>query len=76
MTPDIDIAWRGRKAVFRGVNGLWKTPSPFAMTPRWRDLDVTHWSPVAQLVEQAAVNRWVAGSSSARGAKSFQILSP
>jgi hypothetical protein len=27
------------------------------------------WSPVAQLVEQAAVNRWVAGSSPARGAK-------
>ena len=26
-------------------------------------------SPVAQLVEQAAVNRWVAGSSPARGAK-------
>lgn len=25
-------------------------------------------SPVAQLVEQAAVNRWVAGSSPARGA--------
>ena len=27
-----------------------------------------HWSPVAQLVEQAAVNRLVAGSSPARGA--------
>jgi hypothetical protein len=26
-------------------------------------------SPVAQSVEQAAVNRWVAGSSPARGAK-------
>src|SRR5690242_19355479 len=34
----------------------------------------THRSPVAQLVEQAAVNRWVAGSSPARGAKSSKHL--
>ena len=31
-------------------------------------------SPVAQSVEQAAVNRWVAGSSPARGANPFQLL--
>ena len=31
--------------------------------------DLKHkWSPVAQLVEQVAVNHWVAGSSPARGA--------
>ena len=30
------------------------------------------WSPIAQLVEQGAVNAWVAGSSPARGAKCKQ----
>ena len=29
------------------------------------------YSSVAQLVEQTTVNRWVAGSSPARGAKNF-----
>ena len=48
---------------------LWKAPLPFAIYHVVAPLDLSALcSPVAQLVEQAAVNRWVAGSSPARGA--------
>ena len=45
-----------------------ESPRPFCYLPVERRL-ARFCSPVAQLVEQAAVNRWVAGSSPARGAK-------
>jgi hypothetical protein len=49
---------------------LWKAPLPFAIYQVVAPLELSALcSPVAQLVEQAAVNRWVAGSSPARGAK-------
>jgi hypothetical protein len=46
---------------------VWHGLLAFAMTGRAAP-NRALWSPVAQLVEQAAVNRWVAGSSPARGA--------
>ena len=61
---------RARRHV-RGIGAkLWKGPLPFAIYQVVAPLDLSALcSPVAQLVEQAAVNRWVAGSSPARGAK-------
>src|SRR5690242_2422319 len=53
-----------------------KAPALLLSTAWRRRPRRTHRSPVAQLVEQAAVNRWVAGSSPARGAKLLKGLSP
>ena len=49
--------------------GAGRSPSTNQPTRRARG----YRSPVAQLVEQAAVNRWVAGSSPARGAIFFGL---
>ncbi len=46
----------------------------FALGKAPRHCYTTVRSPVAQSVEQAAVNRWVAGSSPARGAKFLRYL--
>src|SRR5262245_7955002 len=49
--------------------------SALLLSTAWRRLTKSALcSPVAQLVEQAAVNRWVAGSSPARGAKNLKSL--
>lgn len=54
-------AWHGiQSSAICGHNGI--------APRRKRGRECPVWSPVAQLVEQAAVNRWVAGSSPARGA--------
>ena len=44
------------------------TPVRFRLVPPLNEV-VNGYSSIAQLVEQAAVNRFVAGSSPARGAK-------
>ena len=63
-----DGGWRC-KALERALPFCYLPNAPLAITALC--------SPVAQLVEQAAVNRWVAGSSPARGAISFPgYLSP
>jgi hypothetical protein len=35
---------------------------------RWPEEQMTHYSPIAQSVEQMTVNHWVTGSSPVRGA--------
>ena len=65
------MAFHGARAL--PAKGL-ASGSSFCYDPleaRWNKTAL--WSPVAQLVEQAAVNRWVAGSSPARGAKFLAI---
>jgi hypothetical protein len=54
----------------------WKAIRPFARQRVSVDWETPKalCSPVAQLVEQAAVNRWVAGSSPARGANFLNSL--
>ena len=60
--------WR-RQAATQASLKLWQALSYFAMTPLAALNQSALCSPVAQQVEQAAVNRWVAGSNPARGAK-------
>src|SRR5690242_16257052 len=52
-----------------------KAPALLLSTAWRRRPRRTHRSPVAQQVEQAAVNRWVAGSSPARGANNSSTKS-
>jgi hypothetical protein len=61
-------AWPIRPPRANRAAKLWKAASPFAIYRLTVPPRHTRYSPVAQLVEQAAVNRWVAGSSPARGA--------
>lgn len=52
---------------------LWNDAHAFAIASAACEPDRCAHSPVAQLVEQAAVNRWVAGSSPARGANPQEL---
>ena len=63
-----------RQAATQASLKLWQALSYFAMTPLAALNQSALCSPVAQQVEQAAVNRWVAGSNPARGATFFKEL--
>gem|GEM_PF-6903940 len=61
---------------FRPPNFILNTAFKFFIFPYIFVKDLNHrWSPVAQLVEQVAVNHWVAGSSPARGANKIFLSS-